>query len=112
LRFARPAPGEPWAAQTPLRIEALASWQASLSASDWVSGPGLERFAKHLAVGTPIAADECWYPRATSLLSVGLERLARGEKDNVYAVEPLYLRPSSAEEKWRVDIAPSTSHLS
>jgi tRNA A37 threonylcarbamoyladenosine modification protein TsaB len=41
-----------------------------------------------------------WDPRPESILCLGLARYLAGERDDVYALEPLYLRPSSAEEKW------------
>jgi tRNA A37 threonylcarbamoyladenosine modification protein TsaB len=47
------------------------------------------------------AERELWFPQPQSLLAVGLERWRRGERDDPFAVEPLYLRPSSAEEKWK-----------
>ena len=49
----------------------------------------------------PVVAEEFWEPGPAALLEIGLERYRRGERDDVLAVEPLYLRPSSAEEQWR-----------
>jgi tRNA A37 threonylcarbamoyladenosine modification protein TsaB len=40
-------------------------------------------------------------PRAESLLRLALVRWRAGEREDVYALEPLYLRPSSAEEQWQ-----------
>jgi len=45
-------------------------------------------------------ADGLWDPQPESLLRLGLARHQKGERDNVWALEPLYLRASSAEEKW------------
>jgi tRNA A37 threonylcarbamoyladenosine modification protein TsaB len=47
-----------------------------------------------------------WEPRPESLLALALRRWAAGERDDPFAVEPLYLRPSSAEEQWRARAAP------
>jgi tRNA threonylcarbamoyladenosine biosynthesis protein TsaB len=84
----------------PLAIAPLADWAATLTADAWVVGPGLETFADRLPAGTRFTDRADWYPRVESLLAVGLERWRRGERDDPFAVEPLYLRPSSAEEKW------------
>jgi tRNA threonylcarbamoyladenosine biosynthesis protein TsaB len=85
----------------PLRIVPFEEWHASLPESCWVIGPGLEAFAPRLAESVRIAPRDDWFARADSLLRLGLERLGRGEKNDPFAVEPLYLRPSAAEEKWQ-----------
>jgi tRNA threonylcarbamoyladenosine biosynthesis protein TsaB len=90
----------PAGAATALAIQPLAKWQATLTDAIWVMGPGLERFAPALGTAVRVAPPETWFARAERLLQLGLERLRRGEKDDVFAVEPLYLRASSAEEKW------------
>jgi hypothetical protein len=43
---------------------------------------------------------EVWFARPTSLLKLGLERFHNVERDKPFAVEPMYLRASSAEVKW------------
>ena len=84
----------------PLTIVPLDTWlPTALAANATVSGPGLETFGARLATLT-LAPKEAWLPTPTSLLRLGLERLRRGERDEPFAVEPLYLRASSAEEKW------------
>ena len=35
------------------------------------------------------------------LLRLGLERYLAGARDDLWTLEPIYLRPSSAEEQWR-----------
>lgn len=99
-RFLRPSAAQPLGATSPLGIEPFVTWQASLAKTSWVNGPGLEKFGKLLSHDA-IAPPEAWYPQAQSLLQLALARLERGEKDDAFAVEPLYLRPSSAEEKWQ-----------
>jgi tRNA A37 threonylcarbamoyladenosine modification protein TsaB len=40
-------------------------------------------------------------PRVDDLFHVGLERYRSGQRDDLHSIEPLYLRSSSAEEKWK-----------
>jgi tRNA threonylcarbamoyladenosine biosynthesis protein TsaB len=84
-----------------LRIQPLADWLAQRPAAAWVSGPGLGVYADRLPVGTPVVERDLWHPRAESLLRLGWERYASGERDDLWTLEPLYLRPSAAEEQWR-----------
>jgi tRNA threonylcarbamoyladenosine biosynthesis protein TsaB len=84
----------------PLAIVPLAEWRTHLGTEVWVTGPGLRSKVDRLdaEVRRVDAAD--WDPRPESLLQLGLARYRKGERDDPYALEPLYLRPSSAEEKW------------
>jgi tRNA threonylcarbamoyladenosine biosynthesis protein TsaB len=99
-RFGRNQPGDDWQAASPLAIVSFAAWLETLQPDVWVSGPGLAGQASRLPSAIPVVAETEWYPRATSLLALGLERWERGEGDDPFAVQPLYLRASSAEEKW------------
>jgi tRNA threonylcarbamoyladenosine biosynthesis protein TsaB len=85
----------------PLTIQPIDSWLLTLKEGASVIGPGLEKCEGRLSPRVRLAPKEAWYPRVESLLHLGLERLNRGEKDDPFAVEPLYLRPSSAEQNWR-----------
>jgi tRNA threonylcarbamoyladenosine biosynthesis protein TsaB len=87
--------------ESPLRIQPLGDWLAQRPADAWVSGPGLAVYSDRLPAGTPVVEKDLWYPSAESLLRLGWERYIRGERDDFWSLEPLYLRPSAAEEKWR-----------
>ena len=65
-----------------------------------VTGPGVPLFANRLPADLKALPSEMWLPRVESLLKLGLARFIKGERDDPFAVEPLYLRASSAEEKW------------
>lgn len=84
----------------PLLIIPFEMWHESARA--WnvaVAGPGLEVFADR-ATNVRLLPKQLWHAQSVSLLSLGLERYRKGERDDLYAVEPLYLRASSAEAKW------------
>jgi tRNA threonylcarbamoyladenosine biosynthesis protein TsaB len=99
-RFARGEPGAGPVPVTPLTIQPVAGWLASLPAGGWVSGPGLRKCRERLPAGVSVVEGGLWDPAPETLLCVGLRRYCRGERDDLWAVEPLYLRPSSAEEQW------------
>lgn len=85
----------------PLEIRTFADWCAGASYGMIALGPGLEKYQARLPEGVLATAPETWYATPQSLLDVALERWRRGERDDPFAVEPLYLRPSSAEEQWK-----------
>jgi tRNA threonylcarbamoyladenosine biosynthesis protein TsaB len=100
-RFARPGPEQAMAAASELTIRPFSEWQAGWEPAVWVSGPGLRGLRARLSEGCGVVDAALWEPQLESLLQLGLARFRRGERDDVYALEPLYLRPSSAEEKWQ-----------
>jgi tRNA A37 threonylcarbamoyladenosine modification protein TsaB len=57
-------------------------------------------FAARLPAELTMLPREAWLPTPASLLKLGLTRYRKGERDDPFAVEPSYLRPSSAEQKW------------
>jgi tRNA threonylcarbamoyladenosine biosynthesis protein TsaB len=98
-RFARSEEGI--REQTPLRVRPFGEWLADLEAEVWASGPGLRNHVGRLPASTRVVDPGLWDPRVESLLRIGLDRYRAGWLDDPWTVEPLYLRPSSAEEKWR-----------
>ncbi len=90
-RFDRRVAGE-------LTIVPFLAWSATVSAGCVVTGPGLELYAANLPAEVCMAGKEHWLPRPESTLKLALERRQRGQKDDPFALEPLYLRVSSAEE--------------
>lgn len=92
--------GEGWQASSELAIRKVADWLITREPSVWVSGPGLHKWAGRLPAEVPLVDRDLWEPQPTSLLQIGLARYRVGERDDPWHVEPLYLRPSSAEEQW------------
>jgi tRNA threonylcarbamoyladenosine biosynthesis protein TsaB len=99
-RFARPAAGAGLVAGSALAIQPMAEWIAQQDGEGWVTGPGLRGNEGRLPTGVRLVSPEQWDPRPESLLAVGLARFRAGERDDFWHLEPLYLRASSAEEKW------------
>ncbi len=100
-RFGRPPSGAAWEALAPLAIEPVSDWLAGLAGNEWVTGPGLRGLESRLPHGVQAVAAERREPQPASLLQLGLARYRTGQFDDCWTVEPLYLRPSSAEEKWQ-----------
>jgi tRNA threonylcarbamoyladenosine biosynthesis protein TsaB len=99
-RFAR---GEP---ASPLVIRPVADWLAGAPAP-WVSGPAVRLHLAHLPASVRAVEEPLREPHVESLLMLALKRWRAGERDDLFAVEPLYLRPSSAEEQWQTRPAPA-----
>jgi tRNA threonylcarbamoyladenosine biosynthesis protein TsaB len=92
--------GSEWRAETPLAIRPIGEWLASLEAGTWVSDPGVPLVEASIPAANPVVGPELRDPQPSSLLHIGLERWHRGERDDQWKLEPLYLRPSNAEENW------------
>jgi tRNA threonylcarbamoyladenosine biosynthesis protein TsaB len=88
-----------WSARTALAIRPFAEWLAARDRSAFVSGPGLRKWAAELEGASLIDAAQR-EPHAESLLALGLARYHAGERDDPWTAEPLYLRPSAAEQQW------------
>jgi tRNA threonylcarbamoyladenosine biosynthesis protein TsaB len=98
-RYRRSGSGSTMAPISELAIRPFADWLAHWEEGVWVSGPGLQQQCTKLPAGCVTVAARDWHPHPASLLKLGLARLAKGEWDDPFALEPLYLRPSAAEEK-------------
>jgi tRNA threonylcarbamoyladenosine biosynthesis protein TsaB len=105
-RFVPPGTKSHWTEATPLAILKWEDWLGRRDKDTWVTGPGLHVYADRLPDHVRLAPAEYWDPCVDSLLQLGLERYRAGERDDLWALEPLYLRPSSAEEKWQTRQAP------
>jgi len=97
-RFERRA-DQKWQATQPLSILPLDQWLATADTTWTVTGPGLHVHAGRISACRPVLEETFWDPRAESLLKLGLARYLAGERDEIWSLEPMYLRPSSAEEK-------------
>ncbi len=99
--FGRAAGDDVLRPRSELRIEPFPDWLARRAPDAWATGPGLRRHEDRLGGMVNLVAADHWDPRPESLLRLGLPRYRAGERDDFWALEPLYLRPSSAEEQWQ-----------
>jgi tRNA threonylcarbamoyladenosine biosynthesis protein TsaB len=98
--YTRPAPAMPVQPNGPLLILPFTDWLAKRRADAWVSGPGLRGHQQELSSAGRVVEPAQWDSRAESLLALGLTRFRQGVRDDPWTLEPLYLRPSAAEEQW------------
>jgi tRNA threonylcarbamoyladenosine biosynthesis protein TsaB len=84
----------------PLSIVSFTNWLERRDRACWISGPALHRFATRLPAECRVVELGSWDPGVAALLQIGLDQYERGERDDPWTLEPLYLRPSSAEEQW------------
>jgi tRNA threonylcarbamoyladenosine biosynthesis protein TsaB len=101
--FAREAAGGPLKRLTATQIEAAEAWRQRLEPGTLVLSPDIDRLRAGLALpeSITVGAAARGRPAPGALLELAYEALARGEKADVWFLEPLYLRASAAEEKAR-----------
>jgi tRNA threonylcarbamoyladenosine biosynthesis protein TsaB len=92
---------ESWQPAGELQVRPFVAWLGDRRRDSWVSGPGLDKWGRQIPAHVRCTEEEDWDPQVESLLLLGLERYEANERDDVFALEPLYLRASSAEEQWR-----------
>src|SRR5262249_14335923 len=97
--FARDATTGAWNAISPLAIQEVGKWLDTRQQDGWVSGPGLRPYGNRLPSGSQIVDSTSWDPQPGSLLCIGLAKFRNGQRDDPLTVEPIYLRPSAAEEQ-------------
>ncbi len=90
-----------WEASSALAIQSVAEWLQTRRPGAWVSGPGVNAKANLLPAGLSVVEERLRSPQVDRLLQMGLARYLAGERDDLWALEPLYLRPSAAEEQWQ-----------
>jgi len=84
-----------------LRVLPFDDWREELPANGFVAGPALQTFSERLPESVQALPRDLWRPSAASLLQLALVRHRKGERDNPFTLEPLYLRPSQAEQQWK-----------
>lgn len=96
-RFRRDA--ESWTALDEVRIVSVEDWARGLDPSALIIGPALEKYRELVSVSHHIAEETNWWPRANRVIQLGLHQFYTNPLAEYFMLEPLYLRPSAAEEK-------------
>lgn len=84
------------------RIVAREEFVQNLKTHDVVSGPGLAPLAGELAAQSDsieIAGESSWEFNARAIGFLGTKMYESGHEDDLLTIEPLYFRPSAADEK-------------
>jgi tRNA threonylcarbamoyladenosine biosynthesis protein TsaB len=98
----RAVPGGSLALIVPSRVESLESWANRLGEGAVVVGPGLasDRIRAAIPVGVAIHQTDPPGPRPSTLIELAARLQAAGRRDDLWALEPNYLRRSAAEDQW------------
>jgi tRNA threonylcarbamoyladenosine biosynthesis protein TsaB len=100
--FRRTAPGSELAPVAATRIEPLESWAARLQPGTMVMGPGLAsgRIRAAIPAGVATPSDEGRPSQAWALIELVARHWKAGRRDDLWTLEPNYLRRSAAEDQW------------
>lgn len=88
-----------WNRQGDIEIRPADEWLSQLTPDAVVAGPGLDRHEADAARRSRVLPRDCWTPRAGTVARLGRQRAIGGDLDDLWTLEPFYLRRSSAEEK-------------
>ena len=84
-----------------IQLMDVESWLANITPSRILVGPVLRSLAQRLPSDAQVADSDCWEPRASTVGRLAAGDFRRGRRDDVWALAPVYGRPSAAEEKVR-----------
>jgi tRNA threonylcarbamoyladenosine biosynthesis protein TsaB len=87
-----------WMPADELRIALAADWLPWAAGDVWLSGPGLVAHSSLVPCHARVVPESDREPRVEGLLRAG-RRLTPVTREELFRLEPLYLRGSSAEEK-------------
>lgn len=88
-----------WQRDGDTAIVTLDEWVGSLTRDIAVSGPAVDPLRARIAAAALLEPAESCHPRAEEVARIGQRRGEVGATDDVWGLEPLYLRKSAAEEQ-------------
>ena len=91
---------ENFALQGEIEIHPAAKWCAARRDSDLVSGPGVKKWSESLSSVCEVLPESGFNPQARVVAALGAKQTVEGSSADPWALEPLYLRRSSAEDRW------------
>ena len=97
--FLRGSPATPLLRLGPVRIESQTELIATWKEPRIVVGPGLSKWQGHWPAGI-VASPEADEPDPCFLLDMLAEAVRENRQENLWDLEPLYLRRSAAEDQW------------
>jgi tRNA threonylcarbamoyladenosine biosynthesis protein TsaB len=97
-RFHR-GPDRRLSAEQTWQLTAIDAWLDSLAPGVAVAGPILRRLADRLPDHVRLLDQAFWSPRAATVGRLALDDYARGRRDDLWKLLPIYFRRSAAEEK-------------
>ena len=97
-RYARATTGG-WQRQGEIVLLQAETWLAGLSPGTVVSGPAAATLAHDLAGRCRLLPAEVHAPRAAAVALIGELQARRNQLTELWSLEPVYIRPSGAEEK-------------
>ncbi len=89
-----------WIPLESIRQMPVPAWAEGVTSTDTLSGSGLEKFGKLVEGRCRALSSEFWQPQADWIGRLGIDKLQAGQVADLWSVEPLYLRRSSAETQW------------
>ncbi len=98
--FARDRPGGPLRRLKPTRVEPLAPWADALAPGTLVLGPALDRLALPWPPALRLGIPDEGHPDPHALIALAREAVRDGRAAEPFALEPIYLRRSAAEDLW------------
>jgi len=98
--FARRGAADKWTTAMELAILPRQAWLTSVTSDVAVSGPGVPLVEKDLRTAILVADPAQRKPALQALLDLAEITDQDADRQVFLTVEPIYLRPSSAEEQW------------
>lgn len=96
-QFARQTASAGWESTNGIDIRPFDEWAGQLAADTLIAGPAASFYAARLPEGIRLVAEENREARAEYVLEAACENFRY--RSNLWEVEPIYMRGSSAEEK-------------